>query len=834
MARRARNGAGGSALLLVMMAGVSTAWANPIDAVWNGGSGSWNTAANWSGIVVPNNAGGNVFRAIIDSTNPVASVVTLNTNVTIGGLVIDAGDEVIIDNARILTIAGGPIENAGTLRIGSAGGNTYLLLSTGPVELTGGGDVQLSNTNANWIYRGDFAGSLVNVDNTIRGSGNFGWSGAPMPIENQALVVADQSTALTVASGTAIFRNLGTLRAENGATLQLTGNIDNEDGLIEALDGSRVLLTNVTVNAGTLDSAGSGAVEAGFGGTLDGSAHPIHIQGEVRIPNGQILSARGELHNTGVITLNSAGGNTYLLPTGGPLTLTGGGEVRFSNLPSNWIYRGDADGSLVNVDNTIRGSGNLGWSGGPMPIENQALVVADQSAALTVASGTATFRNLGTLRAENGATLQLSGNIDNEDGLIEALDDSRVLLTSVTVSAGTLDSAGSGAVEAGSGSTLDGTAHPIHILGEVRIPNSQILRARGELHNTGVITLNSSGGSTYLWPTGGPLTLTGGGEVRLSNSATNWIYRGDDNGSLVNVDNTIRGAGNLGWSGAPTPLLNHGAVIADQSTALRINAHPTEGFVSTGHLEASGSGGIIVDGSGPCTTSGTVHVAAGSSLARTGVFTQTAGQTTVLGSFTATQGISLEGGILRGTGTVGTLSNSGGTVTPGLSLGTLAITGNYTQSGSGLFEVEVQGLDTGEADRLAATGTLSLGGTLKVIAQGEYTPAIGDMFTIATSSGISGHFTDYIAEGFPSGVTITMYRDGTTLRVAVVRPGDINCDGVVNFADISPFIAAIKAGSLEAWTEPCPWLNADANRDGTVNFADISPFIALIKAGAGG
>ncbi|MBK9119179.1 MAG: S8 family serine peptidase [Phycisphaerales bacterium] len=66
-------------------------------------------------------------------------------------------------------------------------------------------------------------------------------------------------------------------------------------------------------------------------------------------------------------------------------------------------------------------------------------------------------------------------------------------------------------------------------------------------------------------------------------------------------------------------------------------------------------------------------------------------------------------------------------------------------------------------------------------------------------------------------------------------PGDANGDGVVNFADISPFIAAIKAGSAANWTCDLPggfgpYLNSDTDGDGMVNFADISPFIGLLKA----
>lgn len=66
-------------------------------------------------------------------------------------------------------------------------------------------------------------------------------------------------------------------------------------------------------------------------------------------------------------------------------------------------------------------------------------------------------------------------------------------------------------------------------------------------------------------------------------------------------------------------------------------------------------------------------------------------------------------------------------------------------------------------------------------------------------------------------------------------PGDMNCDTLVNFADISLFIAAIKAGSPANWTyDPaggvCAYENGDLNGDGLVNFADISGFIAAIKA----
>ena len=65
--------------------------------------------------------------------------------------------------------------------------------------------------------------------------------------------------------------------------------------------------------------------------------------------------------------------------------------------------------------------------------------------------------------------------------------------------------------------------------------------------------------------------------------------------------------------------------------------------------------------------------------------------------------------------------------------------------------------------------------------------------------------------------------------------GDMNCNGVVDFGDIDPFVAALGCtdGDPNCWPpagipDACPWLNADCNEDEEVTFADIDPFVALI------
>jgi hypothetical protein len=63
-------------------------------------------------------------------------------------------------------------------------------------------------------------------------------------------------------------------------------------------------------------------------------------------------------------------------------------------------------------------------------------------------------------------------------------------------------------------------------------------------------------------------------------------------------------------------------------------------------------------------------------------------------------------------------------------------------------------------------------------------------------------------------------------------PGDMNCDGVVDFGDINPFVLALSdQAAYEAAFPDCLWQNADCNGDGEVGFGDINPFVALL-AGA--
>ena len=74
-----------------------------------------------------------------------------------------------------------------------------------------------------------------------------------------------------------------------------------------------------------------------------------------------------------------------------------------------------------------------------------------------------------------------------------------------------------------------------------------------------------------------------------------------------------------------------------------------------------------------------------------------------------------------------------------------------------------------------------------------------------------------------SGTSLDVNHDGIPDECAV---GDVNCDGLVSFADINAFVAALEGQAFyEARYPGCRWMNADVNGDGVVSYADINPFV---------
>jgi hypothetical protein len=83
--------------------------------------------------------------------------------------------------------------------------------------------------------------------------------------------------------------------------------------------------------------------------------------------------------------------------------------------------------------------------------------------------------------------------------------------------------------------------------------------------------------------------------------------------------------------------------------------------------------------------------------------------------------------------------------------------------------------------------------------------------------------------GTANPVIITM-GSNKTVTAHFGRLGDLNCDGVVDFGDINPFVLAVtNAGEYQADFPDCFLLHGDFNGDGVVDFGDINPFVDALS-----
>lgn len=82
---------------------------------------------------------------------------------------------------------------------------------------------------------------------------------------------------------------------------------------------------------------------------------------------------------------------------------------------------------------------------------------------------------------------------------------------------------------------------------------------------------------------------------------------------------------------------------------------------------------------------------------------------------------------------------------------------------------------------------------------------------------------------YPDGISGDLGIDNIALRPAPT-PGDLDCDGYIDFDDIDPFVLALSDPvAYQAAYPNCNYLNGDCDNDGDVDFDDINAFVALLS-----
>ncbi len=495
------------------------------------------------------------------------------------------------------------------------------------------------------------------------------WSTSTVPgAADDAILDASGKTAYTVTASTS--ETVKSIQTAATATLSITA------GTFNATTG-----TGTGANAGTITVGGNSAFQVA-----------------------------GTVTNNGVISLSNTAAFANLIVGSGGVSLTGAGQVTLTNNAANQIFGTGGVQTLTNVDNTISGAGFIG--GGSLILNNQAKGIINSTGttnALTLDMGFGTATNVGLIESTGkGGLILQNGSIANS-GQITVSGGGALSLNNATINdstGGTLDpglalSLNSSAIVGGSltmaaGGTItivnsDDLNTVLTNKGAINVGNNSQVTLHGTVTNNGVISLSNTAAFAILNVGSGGVSLTGAGQVTLTDNAANNIFGTGGVQTLTNVDNTISGAGFIG--GGSLILVNQAKGVIDATgatNALIIDA-AFGTLTNAGLLEGTGAAGLTLQNGTINGAKGTVFAGAGSSV--------------------RLQNIVLTGGSLgTAAGGVITLFNGSTATVDGAlaNAGMIALTSTGTKT-SLIFD---------KATTLTGGGTVSLGDNANNIVQG--------------------------------------------------------------------------------------------------------------------
>ncbi len=660
-------------------------------ATWTGGGAdnNWTTAANWQGNVAPAPGDDLVFPAGAARPN---NTNTFSAGTTFGQITISGTGYTLGGNAIQITGLSATGNHTVALPLALATDATITSNDPGsPVQLTLNGALDLQGHNLALQTSANATMVISGVVSDSGGNGQLTKSGDG----TVRLTQANTYTGPTQVSA-------GTLQIENGAALgATTAGTTVAAGATLALGGGVSGSEPLTLNGSGV--GGAGALRAVGGAVWDGPitlATTSTISTLAALSITGVVSGPGGLVKTGDDLLSlqpQSGSNTYA----GITTVSGGVlEVRIlANSPL-----GGGAGTTVLSGATLRlvGPGVLseplvlnGFGQPEGPEFKGALWQQGLSVTLT---GPITLASDSSIRV-TGGTLTLSGPIDGPGGLT-------LTKQIADPSAGTLVLAGSAANTYGGTTTV----------------------------TAGTLRLNKPGVTAVP------------GNVVLNNAVT----------LVLEADEQIgNSAGMLLGSGLATFALNgHTETIGALSGVGNVTLSPAAGsggtlVVGAGNASSTFSG-VIAGSGGAVTKAGTGTLTFLGDNTYTGPTTVQAGTLLVNGS-QPQSAVSLVGGTLGGTGTVGPITATGGQLAPGTSAGVLTTVGNLALGATTTYAVE---LGSPTSDQLKVDdGTVNLGGATLSVSLG-FTPLIGTIFTIVNNTG-SGAVTGTFA-GLPEGSLLSV------------------------------------------------------------------------------
>ena len=632
-------------------------------------------------------------------------------------------------------------------------------LGTGPLTLAGIGGAFVTGSGTRAIPNDVFLGYSTNLGQQFGGSASFsltlngvirGEPGAGFLQGGSNTLVLNGNNTFT---GRADLNNgivvVGHDHALGSGTFRLATTLQG-DGVPHAISTAGTFW-NCTI-AGTSDLTFTNLFANDFG-----SDDTVTITNTGQTTFGAIgFSTDNTAHSVTFSTGTGASAAINGVISGGPLA-TGGGLIK----------AGVGTLAIGGSANTYTGVTTI--TGGVLAVAS----LTNTGAATSLGASGSAGANL----IINGGTLRYTGAGDSTNRLFQ-------IGNSGAGTGGTLDASGTGRVQfTNPGNIVYGTTNQTRTF---------TLTGTNPLDNTLASVLNNNGsGAVSVTKTGaGTWVLSANSAYTGATTITGGILKLGSAGSGANTPlgttagaTTVSGGGTLDLGGytlatsEPLTLSGNGAGSGGALINSSIAAAASYNGVVT-----LGAGGGSIGGSGDITLTaglaananaltkvgpGTLRLA-GTSLA-TGPTLVSAGQLVVTGSIAASSLTTISAGAtLAGTGTVGP-TQIAGTLSPGLSPGTLNVSGDLTLQGGSTLQMEIGGLARGTAyDGLDITGGFTFGGTLQVTFINSFTATAGNTFNLFNSATTTGAFTSLLLPDLAPGLAWDTTPLASTGEITVV------------------------------------------------------------------
>ncbi|TAJ40538.1 MAG: autotransporter domain-containing protein [Reyranella sp.] len=670
------------------------------------------------------------------------SLILTGTNSYAGGTTISGGALGISADANLGNAAGGITLGSGsTLAFRAA----FDLASTRAITLNGGSVIDSGAFDTTISQGIGGTGGLTKVGSgTLTLAGNNGYTGGTTVMAGTLVIGVGGSTAATL-SGTAsvtssaaeldlVNATLGLTTVSNLGTIQLRNTTSL--GSASVTNNGAFMFFNDSSSAGTATIDNTGSISFLDSSTAGSAAITVSLGASLSFADSSSAGSATVTTNAASLTQITGGGS--------------GGTARFvlngasSRLDISGSTSGTTAGSIEGAGQVQLGANNLAVGGNNLSTTMSGVIsdggtFGGTGGSLTkVGTGTLILSGINTYTGGttvSGGTLQgttgsLQGNIVNNAAL--AFDQVATGTYAGSISgSGSVTKSGTGAITfTGTNSHTGGTAVNAGILQIGTVGTTSAL--------TGAVTVNGGTLSVVNANLAGATVTTNTGITQFTNSST------ASGATLVtNSGAQTIFAGNA-TAGTARVVTNAGGIFFMSGL---LSGGMTAGSIEGAGTFALGAKQLTVGGNNLSTTvTGNVQGMAGGSLVKVGTGTLSLnGATTYGGGTTVSAGrLAVNGtmngpvvvgpsGDLGGSGTIGGLVTiNSGMVSPGNSIGTLTLSGNYVQNG-GTYQVEVN--SAGQGDRINVAGTATInGGTVAVTAQsGSY--ARNTTYTILTATG---------------------------------------------------------------------------------------------------